>query len=113
MVSTADSFCDGVYNKYPYIEIKNIEARNLEPFAENCIQMKSYLKISLGNYYNKTQAIRSNTCVVWKNTFEIPCSGFDPLVVRLMDHDEFDGDIMLAGVSIPIEILKQFTTEKI
>ena len=88
MVSTADSFCDGVYNKYPYIEIKNIEARNLEPFAENCIQMKSYLKISLGNYYNKTQAIRSNTCVV-------------------------DGDIMLAGVSIPIEILKQFTTEKI
>jgi PX domain/C2 domain len=112
MVSTSDSFCDTGFGKVPYIVIKDLKVRNLETFAENCLELKPYLRFEIGNKINKTKSMIYNRKAAWNTNIEIPCLGFDPLVVKLMDRDDFDSDILLGGVSIPIEILKKITKEK-
>lgn len=106
MVSTVDTFSEVGFSKFPYVSLKIIEAKNLRAFSEYNQDLRPYVRITKGNYISRTKTATTGDEVIWNETFEISGEGFDSLVVCLMDSDEFDGDIVLVGFSIPMELVK-------
>jgi len=110
-VTTTDFSSEIGFNKFPYLLVKVSEARNLDSFSENCSQFTPYVKISTGSRSYSTSAKNVSNAVHWDETFEISGDSQKPLKCCLMDRDEFGGDIMLAGIAIPRELIKQFIEE--
>jgi len=110
-VATTDFSSEIGFNKFPYLVVKIPEARNLAYFSENCSQFTPYVKVSVGSRSYSTSAQVVSDAVYWDESFEITGDSQKPLICCLMDRDEFDGDIMLAGLAIPRELIKQFIEE--
>ncbi|CAG9318480.1 unnamed protein product [Blepharisma stoltei] len=111
--TTSDSCSEIGFSRFPYVSIKICEARNLQAYSEYSQELKPYIKISKGSHKSQTKSATTSDDVIWNENFEVSGDGFDSLIICLMDHDEFDGDIVLAGLSFPMELLKQWREEKV
>ncbi|CAG9325829.1 unnamed protein product [Blepharisma stoltei] len=111
-LTTTDTYSEYGYLKYPYLSVKVIELRNLESFSENSQEFSPYIKFTRDSYSFKTRPKQTKNSAFYMENFDIQLDGFESLTCCLMDHDEFDGDIVISGVIFSIETLKQWKKGK-
>jgi hypothetical protein len=84
------------------------EAINLGYYSEKTHELQPYIRVSAGKHAYHTESSTTTEAISWNNIFEIPVDELDTLTVKLMDHDDFDKDMMLAGITFEPETYKKW-----
>jgi hypothetical protein len=107
--STSDSKSSSI--RASYIRITILECQNLQYYSEKTQELQPYIKVSAGKRSFKTSHKHAKGEATWNTTLEIPVREGNTLKVLLMDHDQFEEDVVLGGVYISPEDYKRWTSE--
>lgn len=97
-VSETDDTTARLALRSPYIQVTVVSVRNLEALDQGNIE--PYVVLSYGDLKRETRVMQSNEELLESFEFDINVR-LQPLVVRIMDKDEYGKHSLLSAVTIP------------